>query len=104
MQLEFELKGMKGVPLTIELCFKEGGSLTGVTAADANGNSFLEQGTGEYRYGNDVIRFGPGIVSHKRVTNLEGERYSTHFGTLRTSGEHVYITGTTPFKHVLNFS
>ncbi len=104
VQLEFELKGMKGVPLTIELCFKEGGRLTGVTVADINGKSFLEKGVGEYHYGNDVIRFGPGIVSHKQVANLEGERYSTHFGTLRTSGEHVYITGTTPFRHVLVFS
>lgn len=104
VELEFELKGMKGVPVTIELCFKEGGQLTGVTAADANGNSFLEQGTGEYRSGNDVITFGPGAVTHKQVLNLEGERYSTHFGTLRTKGEHVYITGTTPFQHKLTFS
>lgn len=103
-QLEFEIKGMTGVPLTIEMCFKEGGKLTGVTAADASGNSFLEQGIGGYRMGDDLIRFGPGTVSHKQVTNLEGERYSTHFGTLRTPGEHVYITGTTPFKHILTFS
>lgn len=104
VQLEFDVNGMKGVPLTIELCFKEGGTLTGVTAVDANGNSFLEQGMGEYRSGNDLIQFGPGTVSHKQVTNLEGERYSTHFGTLRTEGAHVYITGTTPFKHRLVFS
>ncbi len=103
VELEFELKGMKGVPVTLELCFKEGGQLNGVTAADANGNSFLEQGTGEYRAGNDVITFGPGAVGHKQIINLEGERYSTHFGTLRTKGEHVYITGTTPFKHKLIF-
>lgn len=104
VELEFELKGMKGVPVTLELCFKEGGQLNGVTAADANGNTFLEQGIGEYRAGNDVITFGPGAVAHKQIINLEGERYSTHFGTLRTKGEHVYITGTTPFKHKLTFS
>lgn len=103
VELEFELKGMKGVPVTLELCFKEGGQLTGVTAADTNGNTFLEQGLGEYRAGNDVITFGPGAVTHKQIINLEGERYSTHFGTLRTKGEHVYITGTTPFKHKLTF-
>lgn len=104
VELEFDIKGMKAVPVTIELCFKEGGQLTGVTAADANDNRFLEQGTGEYRSGNDVITFGPGAVTHKQVMNLEGERYSTHFGTLRTKGEHVYITGTMPFKHKLTFS
>ncbi|ULT39404.1 hypothetical protein KRR40_31245 [Niabella defluvii] len=104
VQLEYDIKGMKGVPVTIELCFKEGGQLTGVTDADASGNSFLEQGTGAYRYGSDFIKFGPGAVSHKQVMNLEGERYSTHFGTLRTQGAHVYITGVTPFKHILVFS
>ena len=104
IELEFELKGMNGVPVTIELCFKEGGQLTGVTAADTNENSFLEGVTGQYRSGNDVITFGPGTVTHKQVMNLEGERYSTHFGTLRTKGEHVYITGITPFQHKLTFS
>ncbi len=104
VQLEFQVKGMQGVPLTIEMCFKEGGALTGLQAADVNGNFFLEQGIGEYRNGKDLIKFGPGTVSHKGVTHLEGERYSTHFGTLRTPGEHVYITGTTPFKHILIFS
>jgi hypothetical protein len=104
VELEIEVKGMKDVPVTIELCFKEGGQLSNVTNADINGNSFLEQGTGEYRSGSDVITFGPGTVTHKQISNLEGERYSTHFGTLRTKGDHVYMTGTTPFRHKLTFA
>lgn len=102
-ELLFEVSGQPGVAVTIELCFQEGGKLTGV-AEGANQNFFLEQGTGEYTWGNDTIRFGPGTVRHKTITNLEGERYSTHFGSLRTPGMHVYLTGVTPFSHSLNFS
>jgi hypothetical protein len=103
IELEFEINGLKEVPVTIELCFSAGGKLTGITTVDSK-NSFLEQGTGEYSFGGDIIRFGPGNATHKTITNLEGERYSTHFGTLRTEGEHVYITGKTPFKHKLILS
>jgi hypothetical protein len=59
---------------------------------------------GAYEFGGDSITFGPGAVTHKTITSLEGEKYSTHFGSLRTDGMHVYITGVTPFTHTLNFS
>lgn len=103
VELQFDVGGQKGVGVTIELCFQEGGKLTGVSEA-GNQNYFLEQGQGEYALGNDTIRFGPGAVQHKTIINLEGERYSTHFGTLRTPGLHVYITGVTPFRHTITFS
>ncbi len=99
-ELSFEVAGLPDVPVTIELCFMEGGTLTGVMAA-GNGNHFLENGNGEYEYGGDKISFGPGAITHKNITAPEGERYSTHFGTLRTEGMHVYLTGKTPFKHTL---
>ncbi|HSU50251.1 MAG TPA: hypothetical protein VLJ41_06670 [Segetibacter sp.] len=102
-QLSFEVTGQAGVQVTIELCFKEGGKLSGVTAGN-NGNSFFETGFGKYEFEGDVIEFGPGTVAHKTIAGLEGERYSTHFGNLRTEGMHVYLTGTTPFRHTLNFS
>jgi hypothetical protein len=102
-ELTFEVTGQAGVQVTIELCFKEGGKLTGVTAAE-NGNNFLEKGMGEYEFEGDRIQFGPGTVSQKIITNLEGERYSTHFGSLRTEGIHVYLTGITPFTHKLTIS
>lgn len=102
-ELTFDISGSTDVPVTIELCFKEGGKLTGVTAAD-NGNNFLENGMGSYEFGGDAIQFGPGAVAHKSIRNLEGERYSYHFGSLRTEGMHVFITGRTPFKHKLTFS
>lgn len=102
-ELRFEITGQPGVPVTLELCFKEGGKLTGVSAAEA-GNHFLETGFGKYEAGGDTISFGPGVVKHKSVLGLEGERYSTHFGSLRTEGLHVYLTGITPFRHTLQFS
>jgi hypothetical protein len=103
IELNISVKGLTGVPVTIELCFAEGGKLTGVTAPE-NGNSFLEKEFGEYEMGGDVIRFGPGAMAHKKITNLEGEKYSTHFGSLRTEGMHIFITGVTPFNHTLTFS
>lgn len=101
--LLFEVNGMPGVAVTIELCFAEGGKLNGVTAG-TDGNSFLEKGTGQYENGGDTITFGPGNVTHRMLRNLEGERYSTHFGSLKTEGMRVYITGTTPFSHKIAFS
>ena len=102
-ELTVQVGGQTGVPVTIELCFLEGGKLSGVTPAE-NENNFLEQGMGQYEFGGDTIRFGPGAVGHKSITGLEGERYSTHFGSLRTEGMHVYLTGVTPFQHKLVFS
>lgn len=101
-ELQFAVTGFPGVLVTIELCFKEGGTLSGTTAGES-GNSFLETGTGSYAFGSDTIQFGPGNVAHRSIDNLEGERYSTHFGSLRTNGMHVYITGITPFVHKLSF-
>lgn len=101
-ELAFAVKGQPGVNVTIELCFAAGGKLGGVTAA-GNDNYFLESGEGTYSMGNDTINFGPGVAQHKSITNLEGERYSTHFGSLRTEGQHVYLTGVTPFVHKLTF-
>lgn len=101
-ELNIEVKGLAGVPVTIELCFGEGGTLRGVSTPE-NGNSFLEMDFGTYSMGGDEISFGPGAVAHKKITDLEGERYSTHFGSLRTEGMHVFITGITPFKHTISF-
>lgn len=102
-ELTFFVDGPAGVPVTIELCFKEGGTLTGVTDG-GNNNKFLESGMAKYEFGGDAIQFGPGVVAHKTIRGLEGERYSTHFGSLRTEGMHVYLTGVTPFTHKLTFS
>jgi hypothetical protein len=99
VELYFDINGLKDVPVTIELCFDAAGKLSGTTGP-VNGNYFLEQGNGEYTNGGDTIQFGPGANAHKNVMNLDGERYSTHFGTLREQqGLNVYITGVTPFSY-----
>lgn len=101
-ELTFDIDGQPGVNVTIELCFQQGGKLSGVS--EAGNNYFLESGEGTYTFGDDTINFGPGVMRHKAISNLEGERYSTHFGSLRTEGMHVYLTGITPFVHKLTFS
>ena len=102
-ELLFDVKGLVGVLITLELCFYEGGKLSGVAEGDS-GNYFLEQGMGKYEFGGDSIQFGPGSGTRYFVEGLEGERYSTHFGTLKTKGMHVFISGKTPFTHKLIFS
>jgi len=102
-ELTFEVGGSKDVLVTVELCFKEGGKLSGVVASD-NSNNFLESGMATYEFGGDTIQFGPGTNAHKIISGLEGERYSYQFGSLRTEGMHVFLTGKTPFAHKLTFS
>ena len=103
--LNIKVDGQAGVHVVVELCFKEGGSLAGVEESDTEaGNSFLSSGMGKYQYGDDSIVFGPGTAGYRYVDRLEGERYSTHNGSLRTEGMHVYLTGMTPFEHTLKFS
>lgn len=100
-QLTFRVNAEAGVHVTLELCFGEGGMLTGVTQEGSTDNYLLKEGTGQYTLGSDHIEFGPGIYQHGQLTGLEGELYSSHFGSLRTSGQHVYLTGLTPFSHTL---
>jgi hypothetical protein len=88
--------------VTIELCFREGGNLEAVQKVDDHEDDFiLEKGIGKYIVENDGIEFGPGRMEHNKISDLDGEKYTVHFGTLRTSGKHVYLTGITPFKHTL---
>lgn len=102
--LNFEVNGLEGVEVTVELCFDEAGKLSGTTPSSSGEDSyFLTDGNGSFENGGDTIRFGPGIKQHERINRLDGEQYSVHFGTLRTNGKHVYLTGKTPFAHTLTF-
>lgn len=101
-ELIFSLTGSDKITVVIELCFREGGVLSGVTQG-ADGHNFLVGQQATYSYGKDSIRFGPGGGAPVVIEDLAGERYSNHFGNLHTPGMHVYITGTTPFQHTLRF-
>ncbi len=103
--LDFDIYGTDNINITLELCFKEGGKLPPMTAFDDQpDNYYLENGIGTYTVGNDIITFGQGLFTHNKVKNIDGEIYTSHFGTLRTQGVHVYITGKTPFKHTLTLT
>ncbi|MBP6589259.1 MAG: hypothetical protein KA229_04070 [Chitinophagaceae bacterium] len=102
VELEFIISGQQKVPVTIELCFNEGGSFSGLTT-DAKGNQCLAGPSAVYTMEGDQISFGPGVLAGAVPENLEGERYSTHFGSLKTKGTQVFLTGVTPFKHQLRF-
>jgi len=102
--LMFVITGLEQVRVTLELCFESGGELSGLTGAgDGAGQFFLEEGMGRYTFGKDTLIFGPGSVAHRQLHRLEGERYSTHRGNLKSEGMLVYITGITPFEHILSF-
>lgn len=103
-ELNFAVKGADGVRVTIEFCFKEGGEFIGLKKLDDADNYTLESGTGEYKFGKDSIKFSEGIFKHSKLRGLEGEMYTSHFGSLRTEGMHVFLTGIVPFQHKITLS
>jgi len=92
--LRLRASGTNGVPVAVELTFREGGTLDGCQpVVDVPGTFVLEQGTGTYRVGRSEIRFGPGDAPH-RYTQLRGAEP-------RLPGRSVYITGFTPFDRTI---
>jgi hypothetical protein len=88
--------GTAGVPLAVEIAFRDGGRFEGCTAVPGVPGSYvLEGGSGVYRAGKNVIRFGPGAAPHRYV-QLRGAEP-------KLPGESVYITGFTPFDQTLTF-
>jgi hypothetical protein len=95
-EIRMQSKGTDGVPLAIEICFREGGTLEGCRPAPhAEAAWLLERGFGTYRVGADAIRFGPGAAPHL-LTQLRGAEP-------KLPGHSVYITGYTPFDHTVRF-
>ena len=88
--------GTTGVPLAVEIAFRDGGRLEGCTPVPGTPGSFvLERGSGIYRAGKNEIRFGPGGAPHRYV-QLRGAEP-------KLPGQSVYITGFTPFDQTLTF-
>ncbi|MCB0742413.1 MAG: hypothetical protein KDC67_00800, partial [Ignavibacteriae bacterium] len=98
-KIDFEINGPDKVGVVLDLCFRKGGTLEGVIPAYEEDEFFLENGFAKYTFGSDSIEVGPGKSEHKYVKNLDGEVYSTHFGSIKGEGQHLYITGYVPFKH-----
>jgi hypothetical protein len=95
--LRLRAEGTANVPVTVELCFRDGGQLEGCrTNSSAAGTFLLDRGQqGLYRAGRNEIRFGPGDAPHL-YTQLRG-------ADPRLQGQTVYITGMTPFDRTVAF-
>lgn len=97
LEIEISMDGTEGVPVSFELIFRAGGTFAGVTKSIAKDNAYLlTSESGAYTVGNDTIHFGPGKVEHKGI-QLRGALPAMDAPT-------VYLTGFTPFKHVLKLS
>ncbi len=93
-ELTFTIQGTENVPVAIELAFREGGRLQGVTGlADIDHGYLLEKGMGKYSYDGMEIEFGPGLADH-RWTQLRGS-------LPKMNSLSVYLTGFTPFDYRL---
>jgi hypothetical protein len=101
--LTFDVDG-PATSLTIELCFRSGGSLTGVDPASGDDNFQLVSGEGAYTVGTDAIAFGPGNGAGLKqpIAMDPGEKYTYLGGSLVPAGLRVYITGEVPFRYTLS--
>jgi len=94
--IRIRAEGTAGVPLAVEISFREGGRLEGCRALRATpGSHVLPAGTATYRAGANQIRFGPGGAAHEYV-QLRGAEP-------KLPGDSVYITGFTPFDRTVVF-
>lgn len=91
-QLRMRSEGTPGVPIAIEISFREGGRLEGCETA-APGIALLSSGYARYASANGSVRLGPGRCEH-RWTEIRG-------ALPKLPGTSVYLTGFTPFDHTL---
>jgi hypothetical protein len=97
MEVEVTTSGTERVPAALELIFRPGGELKGVAKLDNTKDSWLlKEGTGTYRFGEDTVSFGPGLALHKNIV-LRGALPAM-------DAPSVYLTGFTPFHHIIRFS
>lgn len=97
LEIEINMSGTEGVPVSLELIFRAGGTFSGVTKLPTKENAYLFSGEkGSYTVGGDSINFSSGKVEHKNV-QLRGAFPAMDAPT-------VYLTGFTPFRHILKLS
>ena len=94
IEIEFNINGTDNVPVTMELIFRAGGKFEGVEKWTKKENAYLfSSKTGSYTLNNGTIYFENGIIKHKQI-QLRGALPASESPT-------VYLTGFTPFNHVL---
>lgn len=97
LNVDIDMKGTDGVPISLELIFRGDGKFEGVIPSGKESNAYLlKEAEGKYIQGEDRIRFGPGKAEHKAI-HLRG-------GLPFAQAPSVYITGFTPFRHQLTIS
>jgi hypothetical protein len=71
--IKIVVDGPKNLPVTLELAFRQGGILSNVNRKQGIDNAFLIKNGqyATYRKGNDEIKIGPGVCTHK-WTQLRG--------------------------------
>ena len=95
-QLRIQSRGYARVPVAIEINLREGGKLEGCEpSGKLAGAWMLASGHATYRAGGSGIRFGPGLREHTYLEVRGAER--------KLPGMSVYLTGTTPLDHTLEF-
>ena len=95
-RVRLRAEGTAGVPLAVEICCREGGTLEGCRAVAATPGSYVvPSGSATYRTGANQIRFGPGVAAHEYVQVRGAEA--------KLPGQSVYLTGFTPFDRTLAF-
>ncbi len=98
--LAFDVSGEEDVEMTLELTFREGGTVSGAEPREEEGTFHLVDGIGRYETGTDTITFGPGNGMGV-VESGSGEQYTVPNGRLIVPGPRVYITGKTPWTYTL---
>ena len=97
MEIDIITTGTERVPCALELIFRPGGELKGLTKIEGTKDSWLlKEGMGSYAFKEDTISFGPGIALHKNIA-LRGSLPAM-------DAPSVYLTGFTPFKHTIKLS
>ncbi len=99
--LNFKVDAPEGVKVVLELCFDKNGDFSkeNLQATEQPDEFILKEGFTKFTAGNDTISIGPGKLAHTSISGLEGEMYSTHFGSLKSKGKFLYLTGVCPFEH-----
>ena len=97
IEVDIEITGTDNVPISFELIFRPGGQFSGLEKYTKRENAYLfSNDKGTYTVGKDSINFGPGKLLHKGV-QLRGALPPMDSPT-------VYLTGFTPFRHIIKLS
>ena len=96
LEAQIQMTGTDNVPVALELIFRPGGTLTGVSKHPGRPNAYLLSESGSYMVQNNTITFGPGLAQHKGVQLREA--------LPALDAPTVYLTGFTPFHHTLLIS